>query len=705
VTLSSLFWPSSVAIIGASDDPESLSGRPLEILLQHGYRGALYPVNPRHQEIRGLPCYPTIGDIGEPVDVALVAVRASQVIGLLRECAKSAVRHVVVISSGFAEEGSTGEQIEAQIKEIADSSGMRVCGPNGEGFLNVRGGVPLTFSPTADYERGLSNLISGPLAVVSQSGGLGFAMFNWGLDRGVGFSYVVSTGNEADLECLEVVDFLLDDDDTQVIMMLVEGLRHPERLGPVARKASALGKFIVVSKLGRTKSGSRAAASHTAHLAGSDAAYRAAFDRYGIVLAEDQDELLDVAIALGAGRTMKGPRVAVVTLSGGAGVWVADVCEAEGLEVPELAPEVQQALRRHMPSYGSPRNPVDVTAQVWRTGDLAAALETLLAADAVDGIVLVLSLASSLSVDRQRSVLSTLVSTSPLPIVVYSYTKPSVESLTMLNDMRLPCYTSPRRAARVMRALAQVGPRRPSEDDWTPDSRIPMMSPPPRRLSESRGGAWYEHPAKELLRAWEIAVPQGELVRSAPDAGRAADAIGYPVALKIQSPDLPHKSDIGGLVLGLTTRAAVEASYDELVRRVSHAAPGAHIAGVLVEATAGPGQAMIVGAINDSDFGPIVMVGTGGVHAEVLNDTAFALAPLSQVTASDLVSQVRGSVLLDGMRGEPPADRRALEELLVTVSRLMVAYQATIRELDLNPVIVHPRGRGLSVVDAWITGQ
>jgi acyl-CoA synthetase (NDP forming) len=253
-----------------------------------------------------------------------------------------------------------------------------------------------------------------------------------------------------------------------------------------------------------------------------------------------------------------------------------------------------------------------------------------------------------------------------------------------------------------MRALAQVGRRAPADDDPAPHGRAGTIPPLPAAF-EFEGGGWYEHPAKELLRAWQVAVPQGELVHSARDAARAADMIRYPVALKIQSPDLPHKSDIGGLVLGVTTPAAVEASYAELVERVSRRAPEARVAGVLVEAMARPGQAMIVGAIHDSDFGPLVMVGTGGVHAEILNDTAFALAPLSPRAASELVRKVRGSVLLDGMRGEPPADREALEDLLVTVSQLMMAYQHVIAELDLNPVIVHPRGQGLSVVDAWMT--
>ena len=702
VSLRSLLWPSSIAIIGASADSESLSGRPLELLLQHGYKGPIYPVNPRHREIRGLRAYPAVADIGEPVDLALIAVRASQVVGLLQECAAAGVRNAVVLSSGFAEEGESGSRLESAMRGIADASGMRVCGPNGEGFLNVLGGVPVTFSPAADYERGLSRLVPGPLAVVSQSGGLGFSLFNWGQETGPGFSYVVTTGNEADLDSLEFVDFLVDDPDTRVVMMLIEGLRRPALLGSVASKARAAGKFLVVSKLGRSRSGSRAAASHTAHLAGSDAAYRAAFERYGVLTADDQEELLDVGLALAAGKTMAGSRVAVLTLSGGAGVWVADLCEAEGLEVPELPPEVQAALRTQMPSYGSARNPIDVTAQVWQTGGVAAALEILLSASFVDGVVLVVPMASAGRL-RGEGELGRILAASPVPVVLYSYTRPSADGVALLNELRLPFYTSPRRVARVMRALAEAGRGVLSDADRGGPSG-PGGGGPALRATASWPGRLVEQPAKELLRSWGVPVPAGRLVGDQGDAVRAADAIGYPVALKVQSPDLPHKSDIGGVMLSLRSAAEVESAYPELLRRVSAAAPEARLAGVLVEAMARPGHAMIVGAINDADFGPLVMLGTGGIHAEILNDTAFALAPLSPEAARVLVAKVRGSALLAGLRGEPAADRDALVRLLVTVSELMLAYRDDVADLDLNPVLVHPEGEGISVVDAWITG-
>lgn len=457
--LKPLLSPRSIAIIGASEDPTRLAGRPLQILLQHRFPGHIYPVNPRHQTVGGLPAYPSIAAAPGPVDLAAIIVKAALVPQMLRECAEAGVRAAVVFSSGFAEEGADGRRAQEEIAAIARSSGMRVLGPNAEGFFNLTEGVPLTFSPTVDYERGLTRLVPGNVAVVSQSGGLGFALFNWGQAVGLGSSYVVSTGNEADLGALEIASYLLEDPTTDVVALLVEGFRDGEELRPVAQRASALGKKLVVAKLGRSVPGGQAAVAHTAHDAGDDTEYRRAFASLGVVRVEDQEDLLDACFALSRRRVAAGPRVGILTTSGGAGVWVADACDAAGLQVPELDAALQAELRPHMPSYGSPRNPVDVTAEVVNRAGVAPPLELLASSPQVDAIVLISSLAGPHMLRREEAEIRRLLEGSDKPIVVYSYTHPGDASVEALTELGVAWYPSPARAARAVRVLVDAGRR------------------------------------------------------------------------------------------------------------------------------------------------------------------------------------------------------------------------------------------------------
>jgi acyl-CoA synthetase (NDP forming) len=452
-----LLAPESIAIIGASSNPARLGGRPLQILRQHGYSGSIYPVNPGHDSVGGLPAYPSIGAAPGPVDVAAVIVPAALVVETLRQCAVAGVRSAVVFSSGFAEQGKEGRLAQQQITEIARSSGMRVLGPNAEGFLNLTDRIPLTFSPTVDYERGLSTLVRGNVAVVSQSGGLGFALFNGGQAVGLGASHVVSTGNEADLGALEVAAYLLEDPATDVVALLVEGFRQGEDLGPVARRAQALGKTIVVAKLGRSRAGIEAAAAHTAHDAGDDENYQEAFARLGVVQVHDQEDLLDACLALSRPHRPAGRNVGIVTTSGGAGVWLADACEVAGLDVPKLDAALQAELGPLMPSYGSPRNPVDVTAEIVNRAGVVKPLELVLSSPQIDIVVWIASLASPLMLEREESDIRRVVASTTKPILVYSYTTPGPASVAALARLGLAWYPSPARAARAAAALVEAG--------------------------------------------------------------------------------------------------------------------------------------------------------------------------------------------------------------------------------------------------------
>lgn len=455
--LEPLLAPMSIAIIGASSNPARLGGRPLQILVQHKFPGPIYPVNPGHDTIGGRPAYPSISAVPGPVDVAAVIVPASKVLETLRECAAAGVRSAAVFSSGFAEEGREGRLAEQQIAHIARTSGMRVLGPNAEGFFNLTAGIPLTFSPAVDYERGLTDLVAGNVAVVSQSGGLGFALFNGGQAVGLGVSHVVSTGNEADLGALEVVAYLLEDPATEVVALLVEGFRDDEDFGRVAERGLELGKSLVVAKIGRSAAGVEAAAAHTAHRAGDDEVYQEAFARPGVVRVYDQEDLLDACFALSRPHRPIGPHVGILTTSGGAGVWMADACDAAGLAVPELDPCLQDRLRPLMPSYGSPRNPVDVTAEVVNRAGVAKPLELLLASPQIDMVVWIASLAGPHMLEREHDDIRRIVESSTKPILVYSYTTPGPASIAALAALRLPWYPSPGRAARAAAALARAG--------------------------------------------------------------------------------------------------------------------------------------------------------------------------------------------------------------------------------------------------------
>ncbi len=451
VDFGALFRPASVAVIGASADPEVISGLPQRILAQHDYRGEVFPVNPRHTEIDGLRCYPGIGAAPGPVDVALVVVNAERVTAVVRECGAAGVRFVVIISSGFAEQ-SDGAGRDRALREVcAEYPAMRVLGPNAEGLINVGDAVPLGFSPTINYRRGLRTLIPGDVAVIAQSGGLGFALFNDGLARGLGFSHVVSTGNELDVDVADVAEYLLDDPATNVLLLFVEGVDQPERLAAIADGAAVRGKRVVLAKVGVSAEGSRAALAHTAHRTGDESRYAGLVAGHDLLRARDQEEMVDIALALSRTRQPKGRRIGIVTTSGGAGTWLADDVVAAGLELPVLSGELQARLRALIPAYGSPANPVDTTAQVLGRGGVAPVLRLLADSGEVDAVVLIGTLADKHQMERERAQLAEVAAMAPL--VVYSYTRPAQESVDLLAELGIAYFTSGRRTAVALAAL------------------------------------------------------------------------------------------------------------------------------------------------------------------------------------------------------------------------------------------------------------
>jgi acyl-CoA synthetase (NDP forming) len=456
--LRALFWPKRIAVIGASPKPGSIGGSLIRTLLGCGFRGDIHPVNPRYTELLGLTVFPGIADVPQPIDVALVVVPAATVPAIVAQCADAGVSHIIIISSNFGEGQGAGKAYSQALAEvISRHRAIRVCGPNAEGILNTWGSIAATFSPALDPARGGAPLVTGNISIVAQSGGVAFGLYADGIRRGLGFGFVVSSGNEIDLEMLDYVEYALTDPETSVVAMLVEGFRNPERLADIARQARHAHKHLVVAKLGTSDAGRRAALAHTAHETGDATAVDAELQRLRIHRAHDQEDLIDIAMALSRAPAARGGRIGVLTLSGGAGGWVADALTTEGLTVPELAAGTMEKLRAFVPEYGAVFNPIDATAQVFQAdGGLSEALETLLASSEVDAVVLTVTLSSSEFLAREEASLARLISQYGIPIVVYTYSGASQASVELLQRLNLPWYSNSRRAARAIRALVDA---------------------------------------------------------------------------------------------------------------------------------------------------------------------------------------------------------------------------------------------------------
>lgn len=678
--------PRSIAIIGAAPDQARIRGAIQHMLTANQYAGAIYPVNPSHQSIGGLRCYPAVGAIGASVDLAVVVLPARLVPDALEDCAAAGIGHAVIISSGFAEEGNRA--LQQRIAEIARRSGMRVCGPNAEGFHNALDRVAVTFSPVAAPSAGPpAPVIAGrAVGVVAQSGGMGFALYHRGRALALPFSHVISTGNEADLSAADFFAHLVDDPRTGVILLFLEAIRDPERFRAAAARAQAIGKPVIAVKMGRSAAAIRATASHTASMAGWHTAYRTAFRHYGIFEASDPDEAVAMAAALSTAPRAAGRRVAVVTLSGGAGAWAAEALAAAGLDLPVLPDGLQGEIRALLPSYGSAGNPVDVTAQAVRDGGLYQSIDKLLASDAVDQVFAVLSLASetrtSLSADELRA-----LARHGKPLLCFTYALPSRLAIDVFAGAGAVVFAGLREAAAAAAALA--APARPPVLS-VPPGPSPLLPAVMGRLSEAE--------TRAMLAANGVALPPARLVTAPDELDEAAAALGYPLALKAQARDLPHKTEAGGVALGLGDAQALHEAWYRVRESVAARAPGIALDGMLLTPMQPAGVEIIIGGLFDPVFGAMISVGAGGTATELYQDVAWRLAPLDEADALSMLRDLRAFALLDGYRGAPPGDCAALARLVARIGSLLDAARGRIVELELNPVRVHRHG--VAVLDA-----
>jgi acetate---CoA ligase (ADP-forming) len=696
--LDSFFAPSSIALIGASRDLEKIPGRLLSMLRKNHYPGRIYPVNPNYGDIDGLKCFSSIADVGQPIDLAIVIIPARAVLGALEQCAAVGVRNAVIISSGFAEEGGDSTAMQDAIVALAKNSGMRISGPNAEGFYSEAQHVAATFSPTVDVKPGAVDLVATKrrAAIVAQSGGIGFAIKHRAKALGVAISYCVSAGNEADLGAGEFLDYMVQDSSTDVILLFIEGIRDVEKFLVAARRAAEIGKPIIVTKVGRSGAGERAAASHTASMAGWSAAYDAVFAKYGFIVSNDLDEAVTIAAVLTTSPLPKGDRVAVVTVSGGAGIWGADTVSMQGLQVPELPAPMQAEIRKLLPSYGAARNPIDVTAQGVHSGGLQKSIDLLDQSSEIDAILVVLSLSSDTRMPFKQAELKPVIDAQHKPIVFYSYTLPSNFARTELAASGVIVLSGLTHVGVAMRQIAQ---------------RARFKLAPPADETESRpldlaaqltSATLSEHDSKSLLRDVGVPLPDEILVAEKSALDTAIARVGFPLVMKIQSRDIPHKSEVGGVRVNIPTKGEAFAAYDMLLESARRHRPDAAIQGVLVSPMAKKGVEIIVGTMLDATFGPMIMVGLGGITTELFKDVIYRPAPVSAAEASSMLGELKAAPLLNGFRGAVKADIPALAQLISQISQLAARFKAEISEIEINPVLVHGEGKGVTIVDALV---
>ena len=575
---------------------------------------------------------------------------------------------------------------------------MRVSGPNAEGFYSQVQRVAATFSPTVDVKPGAPSLVATTrrIGIVAQSGGIGFAIYHRAKALGVALSYVVSAGNESDLGAGEFLDYMVQDSSTDVILLFIEGIRDVDKFLAAAKRAAEIGKPVIVTKVGRSGAGERAAASHTASMAGWSAAYDAVFAKYGFIVSNDLDEAVTIAAVLATNPLPKGDRVAVLTVSGGAGIWGADAVSMQGLKVPELSAGIQAEIKKLLPSYGAAGNPIDVTAQGVNSGGLQRSVDLLDVSDEVDAILVVLSLSSDVRMPFKEAELKPVIAAQRKPVVFYSYTLPSNFARSELAKSGVVVLSGLTHVAVAMRRLADYAKFRlaPAADTATL---------PPRDLSAHLASVTLsEFDSKSLLRDAGITLPDEMLVADRDGLDAAMVRAGFPLVMKIQSRDIPHKSEIGGVRINIATKGEAFSTYRALLDNAQRLRPDAVIQGVLIGPMAKKGVEIIVGTMTDATFGPMIMVGLGGITTELFRDVIYRPAPVSAAEASAMLAELKAAPLLNGFRGAAKADVAALSQLISQVSVLAARLRAEISEIELNPVLVHPEGQGVTIVDALV---
>ncbi len=692
--LESFFNPKSVAVIGASTSPEKLGYAVLENLVTGGYLevGTIYPINPKADEILGQKAYPSVAEVPGDIDLAVIVIPYNFVPAILEECGIKKIPAVVVISAGFREAGMEGLERELELVEIAEKYNMRLIGPNCLGIID-------TFTPVnASFSAGTPP--KGPMAFMSQSGALGTAILDWAQAGRLGLSKFVSLGNKADVSEIDLLKAWSDDPATNVILMYSEGLPNGQEFIEVAREVTK-NTPVVAIKSGVTKSGSRAVSSHTGSLAGSEQAYQAAFHQAGVVRANDMASMFDMALALGYQPLLKNDRIVIVTNAGGPGILATDALERSGMNLARLEIETIQALEQYLPDAASAANPVDVLGDA-RADRYHFALEKVAVDPNVDGILVVLTPQAMTEIDDTARAVGELSQKIDKPVLACFMGEAKVEpGIRILKEYDVPNYSFPERASLAFQAMSQYREIQQRLDPVYETFEVDN-SAVKKVLDTAKADGRYaigDSEAWDILKAYGLKIPKSFLAKTPQEAVDIAGELGYPVVLKIASPDILHKTDVGGVKVGLESADQVRDAYELMIYRTERYLPEAMIWGCQVQEMAPPGgMEILIGMNRDPQFGPLVTFGLGGIYVEVLKDVTFRVAPFTRLDAKAMLSEIRSKALLEGVRGKPAIDKEAIIDTLLRMGQLVQAFPE-IAEFDINPLIVYPKGQGAIAID------
>lgn len=696
-----LMKPRSVAIIGASAQPGSIGERPIRYLRKHGFKGQIFPINPKYQELFGLPCYPGLQAVPGKVDLALVALSMERVFQALEECVQKGVTTATVFASGFAEAGGDGIERQAQLKAFAQRTGLRICGPNCIGTINIKDGVAATFSNAAEVDR----FLPGKVGILAQSGGLAGSILDRAQSKGLGINYVVSSGNEVDLEAADYIDFMLADPDTAAVMAFVEGFKDGRKFAAVADRALEMGKALVILKGGRSEKGQMAAASHTGSLAGSDKVCDTLFRQKGVSRVDDLDSLVDTAILFANSPLPQGNRIGIFAPSGGAGVIMADKCEENGLKLVDLSPTTKEGLSKLMPAFGSISNPLDPTAQGYAAPDaMLACLDVFVRDQGFDTILVQIpTVSGEFAANLARGIVKAKGLTDRAYAVLCSSGASSEPAYQVFRESNVPYFNSFTNCFQAIGAAVKYNRRLKDLPDLPASSAVQAGAlGQARDWLRSEGSVPTEYQSKKLLSCYGIPVTKEALAANLEQALEAAQSIGYPVVLKVQSPQILHKTDAKVVRLNVGSPGELEVAYREVVENAFRWNPEAQVQGVLVQEMAPPGTEVIVGMSRDEQFGPVLLFGLGGIFVEVFQDVAYRMAPLTEEAAREMIRETKGASILEGARGRPAADVNAVVDVLLKLSHLAGDLESEISQIDINPLIVYDAGHGVKAVDALV---
>jgi len=698
--LKSIFYPRSIAVIGASRKPGSVGQSLLANIIGSRIQGIVYPVNPEAKGIIGIKSYPTITEIPDVVDLAIIIVPSQFVLSVLDECGQKGVKGVIIISAGFKEIGGTGIELEQEVKNIIQKYDISLLGPNCLGVINTDPKSCLNATFGMQFPR------QGNISFVSQSGALCVAVLEYAKEANVGFAKFISMGNKADINENELLLYLKEDPKTDVILMYLEDLVNGREFMRIARETTSnisKPKPIIALKAGSTVLGARAASSHTGSLAGSDKVYDAIFEQCGVLRVETLEELFDYVRAFSSQPLPKGNNVAIVTNSGGPGILATDSCIQYGLNMTSLRPQTVQALKKVLPPTASFDNPVDLIGDA-RHDRYEASLKEVLKDKNVHSSIVILTPTAFTNVEKIATSIVDAAKAYKKPVLacflgVYDVSK----GIEILEENGIPAYRFPESAARVLSEMTKYTwwLQRPK----TGVKKFKVNKTRAKKIFESveKEGRHFllEQEAYQVLEAYKFPITKSTLAKDERQAVEAASKLGFPVAMKIVSPDILHKFDYGGVKLDLKSQREVRQAYRQILKNVRAKKPKARITGIIVETMAAPGKEVILGMSRNPQFGPILMFGLGGIYVEALEDVTFRLAPIRELTASMMIKKTKTYSILDGFRGGPIYDIPAIEECLKRLSQLVSDFDQ-IKELDINPLIVHEKGKGCTIVDARI---